>query len=418
MAPNVAETGFEEPLLTPPNATTAAPRQRAGKDAAKAAKAAKPKAAVLPLENPPFTVGDLKRAIPARCFQPTLVESFTHVAIDLVWLAAGWAAILAADAAIVALPLPALVAVPLRIAAWAVYAFLQGVTMTGLWVIAHECGHGGFSLHDWVNDAVGFVLHTALYVPYFAWQRSHSNHHHYTSNLQKDEVFVPAKAEVDANGNVVAPKTPKNPIVVTGYLIGVLLFGWPLYLLIDATSHKRDSFANHFLPSSSIFKPNDYWKVVASNLGLVAWTGVLVYLGNLIGSGLLLRLYLPPLLVTNGFLVAITFLQHTDNTLPHYDDEEWTWLRGALCTVDRTMGRWLDKRLHYIHSTHVAHHVFSRIPFYRAEEATAALAKTLGPYYNITDENFLVSLYRNFRDCVALEPGRGILYFVEQHLSD
>ena len=34
-------------------------------------------------------------------------------------------------------------------------------------------------------------------------------------------------------------------------------------------------------------------------------------------------------------LVTITFLQHTHPNLPHYEDEEWDWIRGALATVDR-----------------------------------------------------------------------------------
>jgi hypothetical protein len=53
---------------------------------------------------------------------------------------------------------------------WAVYSFFQGSAFTGLWVIAHECGHGGFSASKRLNNAVGYVLHTALLVPYYAWQ--------------------------------------------------------------------------------------------------------------------------------------------------------------------------------------------------------------------------------------------------------
>jgi omega-6 fatty acid desaturase (delta-12 desaturase) len=33
--------------------------------------------------------------------------------------------------------------------------------------------------------------------------------------------------------------------------------------------------------------------------------------------------------------VTITFLQHTHPNLPHYEDDEWDWIRGALATVDR-----------------------------------------------------------------------------------
>ena len=64
--------------------------------------------------------------------------------------------------------------------------------------------------------------------------------------------------------------------------------------------------------------------------------------------------------------VMITLLQHTHKSLPHYDDKEWDWLRGALCTVDRSFGQFLNVMHHHIADTHVAHHLFSqvrRVPF-------------------------------------------------------
>ena len=57
----------------------------------------------------------------------------------------------------------------------------------------------------------------------------------------------------------------------------------------------------------------------------------------------------------------ITLLQHTHKSLPHYNDEEWDWLRGALCTVDRSYGRFLNVMHHHIADTHVAHHLFSQV---------------------------------------------------------
>ncbi len=57
----------------------------------------------------------------------------------------------------------------------------------------------------------------------------------------------------------------------------------------------------------------------------------------------------------------ITLLQHTHRSLPHYEDAEWDWLRGALATVDRSYG-WLNYFHHHIADTHVAHHLFSQVP--------------------------------------------------------
>lgn len=391
----------------PPNVNDNAShvRQHIGGSVKKTKQQAQERNPVIPRrkETAPFTIGDLKRAIPAHCFKPTYVESFSHLALDLVQVAACIAAIMWVDTHVQNPVLWTL--------AWIAYWVYQGVTLTGVWVIAHECGHGGFSKNQLVNDIVGFCLHTALYVPYFAWQKTHASHHHYTNNLARDEVFVPKKHDG------VTPLPTKNPIQIVFGLLVMLVFGWPMYLINNTSGHSAPGFNSHFWPYSSIFNDNDRFKVQLSNLGLVAWSVILVVLGNAIGSSLLLRLYLPPLLIVNGFLVAITYLQHTDQRLPHYDEDEWTWLRGALCTVDRTMGRFLDVKLHFIHSTHICHHIFHELPFYRAEEATRALIPVLGKYYQKDDSNFALTLYRNFRDCNFLEDERGIVYWLDQHLG-
>jgi hypothetical protein len=46
-------------------------------------------------------------------------------------------------------------------ALWALYGFTAGLVATGLWVVAHECGHQAFSESKTINNAVGWVLHSA-----------------------------------------------------------------------------------------------------------------------------------------------------------------------------------------------------------------------------------------------------------------
>jgi len=295
--------------------------------------------------------------------------------------------------------------------AWLLYTWMQGVVFTGVWVLAHECGHGAFSTNSVINDTVGFIFHTCLSVPYFAWQHTHANHHHFTNNLQKDEVFVPRKrTEVDLTS---AYKVlPKNAIVNFIQLTFMLLLGWPLYLLMNTSGHRTDVFTSHFLPTSPIFTKKERVKIILSDVGLLVWWTGLYLLGQEIGPGLLFRLYVLPLLVNNAFLVAITYMQHTHADVPHYDSEEWTWLRGALCTVDRTMGSYLDKKLHLIHVTHVLHHIFPNIPFYRSQVASDAIVKVIGKYHLKDPSNFLVAMWENSRNCTFLEEGDGILYWL------
>jgi len=107
----------------------------------------------------------------------------------------------------------------------------------------------------------------------------------------------------------------------------------------------------------------------------------------------------------NLFLVLITFLQHTDYALPHYTNEEWDWLRGALATVDRDFGI-LNGIFHHITDTHVVHHLFSNMPFYHAKEATESVKRLLGDYYRFDDTNFVKALWQNFV-CTYVQPDLG-----------
>ena len=63
--------------------------------------------------------------------------------------------------------------IPLRWAfapIWLAYGAATGTVATGMWVIAHECGHGAFSDNRRLQDAVGYFLHSLMLVPYFSWQ--------------------------------------------------------------------------------------------------------------------------------------------------------------------------------------------------------------------------------------------------------
>lgn len=64
--------------------------------------------------------------------------------------------------------------------------------MTGVWVLAHECGHQSFSESELANNIVGTILHSVLLVPYHSWRITHGKHHNNTGSCENDEVFAPS----------------------------------------------------------------------------------------------------------------------------------------------------------------------------------------------------------------------------------
>merc|ERR1711988_1581803 len=123
----------------------------------------------------------------------------------------------------------------LQYIAWPLYWYWQGAVGTGVWVIAHECGHQSFSESKTLNDTVGWFLHSALLVPYHSWRISHSKHHGNTGSCENDEVFAP-KGRDDLLDEIIE----HSPLFNMVKIIGMLTIGWmPGYLFFNATGPKK-----------------------------------------------------------------------------------------------------------------------------------------------------------------------------------
>ncbi|CDO51572.1 hypothetical protein DV495_004476 [Geotrichum candidum] len=356
---------------------------------------------------PQFTIKEILDAIPAECYKRSYVKSFSYVARDLFFI--GLFAY-AAHAYLHLIPW-----VSLRVVAWIAYGFVQGLFGTGCWVLAHECGHGAFSDSKTVNDIVGWILHSALLVPYHSWRISHGKHHKATGNLQRDMVFVPKTKEEFFSVRNITEAAEDTPILTLWNVLLQQLFGWIMYLFTNVTGQKypnRNKWAaNHFLPSSPIFDKKDFMDIVISDIGILT-TMTLIYLSiQKWGFSTVALYYIIPYLWVNHWLVFITYLQHSDPTLPHYDITEWNFARGAAATIDRDFG-FIGKHIfHDIIETHVLHHFVSRIPFYNGRQGTEAIKKVLGEHYRRDDSNMVKALYKVARACQFVEGDNGVKMF-------
>ncbi|OWM72587.1 hypothetical protein CDL15_Pgr013055 [Punica granatum] len=354
-----------------------------------------------PHSKPPFTLSDLRSAIPPHCFHRSLLMSSSYLIRDFAL------AFLFYHSAVTYIPL---LPKPLACMAWPVYWFLQGSNMLGIWVIAHECGHQAFSNYGWVNDAVGFFLHTSLLVPYFPFKYSHRRHHSNTNSVEHDEVFVPRHKDGVQWYYRFFNNTPGRVLTLTL----TLLVGWPSYLAFNASGRPYDGFASHYNPNAQIFNLRERFWVHVSNIGILAIYYILYRLATTKGLPWLLSIYGVPVLILNAFVVLITFLQHSHPALPHYNSDEWDWLRGALATVDRDYG-FLNEVFHDITDTHVIHHLFPTMPHYNAKEATVSIRPILKDYYKFDRTPIWRALWREAKECLYVEAdgtgSKGVLWF-------
>lgn len=314
----------------------------------------------------------IRNTIPAHCFQPSLWTSFYYVFRDLTMVAGlVWAALTY---------IPQIQEPYTRFAAWMVYGFVQGLVCTGVWILGHECGHGAFSTHSRINDCVGWALHSFLMVPYFSWKFSHHRHHRWTGHMAKDMAFVPSTQPEAAKkqssmmsswlGGIDLHELLEDaPAAQLASLIFHQLFGWQAYLFFNASaglkSTQRDETGlsswlrvSHFDPISAVFRPSEAWYIFISDVGLAITLGSLYLAAQVVGTPTVLFLYLVPYLWVHHWLVAITYLHHNHPDVPHYNEEGWTFVKGALATVDRDFG-FVGKHLfHGIIEKHVVHHLF------------------------------------------------------------
>jgi omega-6 fatty acid desaturase (delta-12 desaturase) len=295
---------------------------------------------------------------------------------------------------------------------YALYSAIQGTVVMGFMVIGHECGHGAFSEYPVINDFVGYILHTGLLVPYFAWQKTHATHHSRANHTIDGETHVPGTM-----------KAMKKPLTDLAEIIGEdafvilqilerLLVGWPTYLLVHMTGSRRSPITkerykrspNHFNPYGELFADKLRFKIALGTTGVAAMVATLAYTGYW-------RLYLGPYMVVNAWLVLYTWLQHTSKDIPHYGDKEWTWLKGALCTVDRPYPWIIDELHHHLGSTHVCHHLFHEIPHYHAVEATKALKAALGTQYRYDKTPIARATWNTARECHYVDGVEGVQYY-------
>jgi len=335
-----------------------------------------------------------------------------------------------------------------RFSLWSFYGFMAGLSGTGLWVIAHECGHQAFSPNKTVNNVTGWFLHSSLGIPYHSWRIVHGQHHAHTNHLAKDTSYVPLtrtehiftipafdSTRENLAGSYVADSLRAelwealgdSPISAFFCMTGLVTLAVPLHLIFNV-SGQRDvpKWTNFFNPfATALYKPAEFRQIIISDIGVLLWVCAIVAWAYTRGLYEAMSLYFVPYLWVNHWLVLVTFLQHTDPLLPHYRAPAFTFPRGALTTLNRSfmggpgllgsmMGFVGAIVLHGIAETHVAHHIASKIPHYHAWEANAAVMKRLAQDGICLEGMGGVTwgeAIRVFRECKFIEDTGDVVFY-------
>ncbi|KAI3612711.1 delta-12 fatty acid desaturase protein [Moniliophthora roreri] len=115
-------------------------------------------------------------------------------------------------------------------------------------------------------------------------------------------------------------------------------------------------------------------------------------------------IYLVPWMMTNHWIVMLTYLHHSDPTIPYYRNNEWTFLRGAIATVDRPLLGWI--RRIFLHNVSHNHSTEPNRVLFLRQSTTCN-----GSNQESASTNTFRALYRTFTQCKFIEDKGDIVFY-------
>ncbi|KNZ80728.1 Delta(12) fatty acid desaturase [Termitomyces sp. J132] len=232
-----------------------------------------------------------------------------------------------------------------------------------------------------------------------------------TNNIERDETYIPptrqdfqlpdGKVAVRMDYTEILEETPAFTLFK---LFIRQFFGFQLYLIHNRKGNPRyPPGTSHYMPSSKLFKPEQRKFIIVSNIAIGSMLVLIAgYIYQKSWSDAWFY-YFAPWLVAHNWIVMLTYLQHSDPTIPYYRSVD---LCPRSLGYSRPTTLWVD---------HLAHHFFATIPFYNLPQVTEAIKPVLGEYYNYDSTPALYALWRSFTQCTFVESEGDILFFKNQH---
>eukprot|EP00752_Nemacystus_decipiens_P017567 g15742.t1 len=337
--------------------------------------------------EPPFTLQDIRKAIPSKCFKKDTFRSLSYLARDVAVVAG-----LAAGALAIKNPI-----------LWPAYWVAQGTMFWALFVVGHDCGHGSFSDNKLVNSVVGHLTHSFIMVPYHGWRISHRTHHANHGHVENDESWTP-------------PSRSTVKSMDFGARIGrfnkwMMLVVYPFYLYLRSPGKT----GSHFNPKSPLFNKSERNDVLTSTACYAAMAALLVAGCFKFGFLFMAKMYIVPYWINVMWLDVVTFLHHTDKEVPWYRGSAWSYMRGGLSTRDHDYG--IFNNIHHNIGTHVVHHLFPQMPHYHIVEATEAVKPVLGEYFVEPEKSgpipfhLIKRFFKGTEECLFVEDEGETVYY-------
>lgn len=298
-------------------------------------------------------ISDIVRTIPKSCFQKDWRKACVSIGITLSTVAIGYSAIVLSPWFL--LPIT-----------W----FFTGTALTGLFVIAHDCGHRSFAKQRWINDWVGHVMMLPLIYPFHSWRLLHDHHHVNTNKLDVDNAWDPWTSETFITA---------SPFM-QGLYRSMRGFLWWLASIAHWASL-------HF--NVKRFAPRDRQNVRISVTAVVLFA--VIFFPTLyvtVGAWGIVKFWLMPWLGYHFWMSTFTLVHHTIPEIQFQPESSWAAVPAQLSgTVHCSYPKWVEILCHDI-NVHVPHHISVAIPSYNLRQAHKSLMTNWGEYIHVRQFNW------------------------------
>ncbi len=246
--------------------------------------------------------------------------------------------------------------------------FFAGLSLVGLFVLCHDCGHYSFSKYKWVNDIVGFVCFIPLLNNFFAWRLGH-NFHHQNNQIRRIDPDWP-ELLCTAQEYPLLPWYEKLAIRLgPGSIVGILVGFWVGML--------KRTFFTLLIPQMKI----PLRKVIRMYL-LNIFSAVLIIAlcwsyQKYLGMDKFIIMYVLPALIAASTGAFLTFIQHSHPGSYVFDKKGFDpVLSHVHGTFNIRFPRWMEFFWLDI-NIHTPHHVLPAIPWYFLKDANEAIRSQL-----------------------------------------
>ena len=276
--------------------------------------------------------------------------------------------------------------------------FFAGLSLVGLFVLCHDCGHYSFSNHDWVNDVVGFICFIPLLNNFFAWRLGH-NFHHQNNQIRRIDPDWPELLST-AEEYPLLPWYEKLAIRLgPGSIAGVIVGFW-------AGMVKR-TFFSLLMPQMKMSSRKTV-ELYSLNLISAVLTIALVWRYQaFLGTEKFILMYVIPVLIAASTGAFLTFIQHSHPGSYVFDKIGFDpVLSHVHSTFNIRFPKWMEFFWLDI-NVHTPHHVLPSIPWYFLNEANEVLKLNFASIVN--ERKFsLQGLLKSWRATELLKVKEGV----------